>query len=297
MNKPALRRAEPYLYMLPSCVLMLVMLGYPIGYNIVISFFNWTLKNQEKVFSGFANYIDVLTDDKFLPILQNTLTWTIAGVLAQMLVGAGAALFVDSMGRGKKFMRTIMLVPWLIPGVVTALTWKWMLLADFGIINYFIQLIGLSEKNVLFMSEPKIALWTLIFVNVWKAAPFWFLMITAGLQNKPVDQIESAKLDGARYPSILRHVILPHLSPVITSTGILTTIWTLNYFDLIWATTKGGPMDSTTTLPIYTYRMAFEFNNFGASAALAVISLILVSLVCIPYLKKMFGDLKSGGVL
>jgi multiple sugar transport system permease protein len=276
---------------------MLVMLGYPIGYNIVISFFNWTLKNQEKVFSGFANYIDVLTDDKFLPILQNTLTWTIAGVLAQMLVGAGAALFVDSMGRGKKFMRTIMLVPWLIPGVVTALTWKWMLLADFGIINYFIQLIGLSEKNVLFMSEPKIALWTLIFVNVWKAAPFWFLMITAGLQNKPVDQIESAKLDGARYPSILRHVILPHLSPVITSTGILTTIWTLNYFDLIWATTKGGPMDSTTTLPIYTYRMAFEFNNFGASAALAVISLILVSLVCIPYLKKMFGDLKSGGVL
>ena len=292
-----LSRLEPYLYMLPSGLIMLLMLGYPIGYNIGISFFDWTLKRQDKVFNGLTNYIKVLSDPKFMLIVRNTLVWTILGVLLQMLVGIGLALFVDNMRRGKKYMRTIALLPWLIPGVVTALTWKWMMQADVGIINYFLKSTGLAAKNVLFLSDPKLAIFTLIFVNLWKAAPFWFLMITAGLQSKPKDQMESATLDGARYPSILRHVLLPHLSPVITSTGVLTTIWTLNYFDLIWATTKGGPMDATSTMPIYTYRLAFEFNNFGRSAAMAVVSLVLVSLVCIPYIKKMLADLREGGTL
>ena len=296
-SHPALRRAEPYLYLIPSCLIMATMLGYPIGYNIVISFFDWTLKRSDKIFIGFVNYAKVLGDDKFLLILQNTVVWTALGVVLQMVFGIAIALSVDSMTREKKYMRTIVLVPWLIPGVVTALMWKWMLQSDVGIINHLLMSTGVAAKNTLFLSDPNLSLFTLIFVNLWKAMPFWFLMITAGLQSKPKDQIESAKLDGAKYHHILRYVILPHLSPVIASTGVLTTIWTLNYFDLIWATTRGGPMDATSTLPIYTYRLAFEFNNFGRSAALAVISLILVSLVCIPYARKMFFNLKEEGVL
>jgi len=276
---------------------MLLILGYPIVYNLVISFFRWTLKNPEKTFIGFANYAAVLGMDNFFVILRNTLVWTIAGVVLQMVLGIGLALFVDDLVRGKKFMRTIILVPWLIPGVVTALMWKFMMQADVGIINYLLMRSGLAGKNILFMSDPALALPSLIFVNLWKAVPFWFLMITAALQDKPQDQIESATLDGARYRHILKSVILPHLSPVIASTGVLTTIWTLNYFDLIWTTTKGGPMDSTSTLPIYTYRLAFEFNDFGRAAALAVISLVIVSLVSIPYVKRIFVNLGEEGVL
>jgi len=276
---------------------MALMLGYPIGYNIVISFYDWTLKRPDKVFNGFANYVKVLTDDKFLLILQNTVVWTVLGVALQMLLGIALALLVDGMTRGKRYMRTTLLIPWLIPGVVTALVWKWMLQSDVGIVNHLLMSLGFTQKNTLFLSEPSVALYTLISVNTWKATPFWFLMITAALQGKPADQIESAKLDGARYRHILRHVILPYLSPVIASTGVLTTIWTLNYFDLIWATLKGGPMDATTTLPVYIYRLAFEFNNFGRSAALAVVSLIIVSLVCIPYARKMFTTLKEGNGL
>jgi multiple sugar transport system permease protein len=212
-------------------------------------------------------------------------------------IGIALALFVDVLIRGKRFMRTVVLIPWLIPGVVTALMWKFMTQADVGIINYILMSSGLTDKNILFMSDPAFALPSLIFVNLWKAVPFWFLMITAALQDKPLDQIESATLDGARYHHILSRIILPHLSPVIAATGVLTTIWTLNYFDLIWTTTKGGPMDSTSTLPIYTYRLAFEFNDFGRAAALAVISLIIVSLVCIPYVRKIFGNLREEGAL
>jgi multiple sugar transport system permease protein len=289
--------AMPYLYLLPSAFIMLFILGYPVMYNLVISFFRWTLKNPEKTFNGFSNYIAVLTGEKFFVILRNTLVWTALGVFLQMVIGIALALFVDDLARGKRYMRTIILLPWLIPGVVTALMWKWMMQADVGIINYLLMRTGLTEKNILFMSDPSFALFTLIFVNLWKALPFWFLMITAALQNKPLEQIESATLDGARYPRILRCIILPHLSPVIASTGVLTTIWTLNYFDLIWSTTKGGPMDSTSTLPIYTYRLAFEFNDFGRSAALAMVSLVIVSLVCIPYVRRIFGDLREEGVL
>jgi ABC-type sugar transport system permease subunit len=109
--------------------------------------------------------------------------------------------------------------------------------------------------------------------------------------------VESAKIDGARIAGIFRHVILPHLTPVISATGVITSIWTLNYFDLIWVTTKGGPMDATSTLPIYTYRLGFEFFNFGQSASLAVVSLFIISILCIPYIKSMFGSLKEEGVL
>ena len=292
-----LRKAEPYLYLLPSLIIMVLMLGYPIAYNIVISFFSWTLKSADKPFIGLLNYGKVLMDEKFLLTLRNTIVWTGLGIMLQMLFGIAVALFVDGIQAGKKLMRTVVLIPWLIPGVVTALMWKWMLQSDVGIINRILMMSGITSKNILFLSDPNISLYTLVFVNLWKAMPFWFLMITAGLQNKPVDQVESARLDGARYIHVIQHVILPHLSPIIASTGVLTTIWTLNYFDLIWTTTRGGPMDSTSTLPVYIYRLAFEFNNFGRSAALSVISLLIVALVCIPYVRKMLATMKSEGVL
>jgi len=294
-NKRTERQA--YFYLLPSALIMLFVLGYPIVYNLVISFFRWTLRSQEKTFYGFSNYIAVLGGEKFFTIIRNTLVWTVMGVFLQMIIGIAIALFVDDLAQGKKFTRTIVLLPWLIPGVVTALMWKFMMQADVGIINYLLMRSGLTDKNILFLSDPAFALPSVIFVNLWKAVPFWFLMITAALQDKPQGQIESALLDGAKYRHILIYVILPYLSPVIAATGVLSTIWTLNYFDLIWTTTKGGPMDSTSTLPIYTYRLAFEFNDFGRAAALAVVSLIIISLVCIPYVKSIFNNLREEGVL
>jgi len=287
------------MYLMPAVIIMLVILAYPIGYNFVISFFQWNLRSPERPFIGFENFHRMITDEHFLSILSNTFVWTALGVVLQMILGIGLAIFVDSAlrGFGRKYMRTIALIPWLIPGVVTALMWRWMMQSDVGIINSTLMATGLTGENILFLSSPNIAMFSLIFVNTWKATPFWFLMITAALQSKPVDQIEAATIDGASFLSILRYVLLPHLSPVITATGVLTTIWTLNYFDVIWVMTRGGPMNATSTLPIYTYRLAFEFNNFGRSAAMAVITLIITSIICIPYARKMFLNLREDDVL
>ena len=291
------KSGQAYMYLIPSAFIMLCVMGYPIIYNMAISFFRWTLRSPERPFIAFANYTAVLSDERFLLVLRNTFVWTVVGVFLQMIIGIALALFVDDLVRSKKFTRTIILIPWLIPGVITALIWRWMMQADVGIINYFLMRSGLTNDNILFLANPAFAMPSLIFVNLWKAVPFWFLMITAALQDKPMDQLESATLDGAKYHHVLRYIILPHLSPVIAATGVLTTIWTLNYFDIIWSTTRGGPMNATSTLPIYTYRLAFEFNNFGHAAALAVISMIIVSLICIPYVRRIFMNLREEGVL
>ena len=230
------KKIEPYVYLLPSIVIIVLFLGYPIIYNLVISFFQWNIRRPDRPFAGLSNYISVLSDGKFPVILWNTLLWAGVGVASQMVFGITLALFADSLRGLQEYMRTIILLPWLIPGVVTALMWKWMFQADVGIINFLLMYFKITKDNILFISSPAMALPTLIFVNSWRAVPFWFLMITAGLQDKPLDQIESARMDGARYPAVLWHVILPHLSPVIASTGVLTTIWTLNYFDGIYGT-------------------------------------------------------------
>ena len=291
MKNPAL------LFLLPAFLFMIIFLGFPIVYNCVLSFFKWSLKYAEHPFIGLTNYKKLILNDDFLDIIKNTLVWTILGVCFQMVIGIALALFVDNMLRGQRLMRIILLIPWVIPGVVTALMWKFMLQADIGLVNYVLQSLQITGDNIRFLSDTGIAMLTLVLVNTWKAVPFWFLMITAGLQSKPTDQIEAARVDGASYFSILKSVILPHLSSIIASTGVLTSIWTLNYFDLIWVITKGGPKNSTTTLPIYIYRLAFEDRDFGKSAACAILSMVIVVLFSIPYVKKIFSDLKEEGVL
>ena len=126
--------------------------------------------------------------------------------------------------------------------------------------------------------------------------PFWFLMITAALRDLPRDQVEAARIDGAPYRLVFSNVILQHLKPVITATCTLTTIWTFNYFDLIWVATKGGPLDATSTLPVYTYRLAFESFDYGRASALAVVSLLIVAVVCLPYVRSMLKGVSEGAL-
>lgn len=288
------RTVTPYLFLAPLTLLVLGLLVYPIGYNIVISFYNWDLRQVDVPFYGLRNYVEILTSNYFFPVVLNTVWWTLGGVLLQFAIGLTAALYIESLGASRRLMRTVMLVPVMVPGVVAALMFSWMLQADMGIVNHVLWELGLITENVLWLGDERFALPTVIFANSWKACRFWFLMLIAGLQSLPQDQVESARIDGARYPAVLRYVILPHLAPIIAATGVITSIWTLNYFDLIWVTTRGGPLNATSTLPIYTYRLGFEFFDFGQAAALAVISLFVILVVASPYLRSTLRNLLGG---
>ncbi|MFF2483111.1 carbohydrate ABC transporter permease [Paenibacillus sp. NPDC058071] len=291
-DKRLIRKFIPYFYLLPSLIVIVSLLAYPLIYNFYVSFHRWQLSRPDKPFIGFDNFSAVISDDIFKKVLLTTIIWTVCGVVLQMAVGLLAALYVDERRRTKGLLRSVMLLPWVLPGVVTALMWSWMLQSDMGIVNDILSYLHLIDKDISWLGPDK-ALGTLVFVNTWKAFPFWFLMLLAALQDIPDDQLEAARIDGARWFSIVRYIKVPHLMPIIGATGVITTIWTLNYFDLIWVTTKGGPMDATSTLPIYTYRLAFEFFDFGKSSAMALISLVIIGIICSPYMRAMLKSVKE----
>jgi len=294
MNKKRwFRGFIPYMYLLPSLIVILSLLAYPLFYNLYVSVHDWKLSSMDKPFIGLDNFIDVLTNDTFRSVLLTTVIWTAVGVALQMVFGLLAALYVDERRRTKGLLRSLLLFPWVLPGVVTALMWSWMLQSDMGIVNHVLQLLHITDHNISWLGSSNMALGTLIFVNTWKAFPFWFLMLLAGLQDISNDQIEAAKIDGARWLGIVRYVKIPHLKGIIGATGVITTVWTLNYFDLIWVITKGGPMFATSTLPIYTYRLAFEFYEFGKSSALALVSLVLIGIICLPYMRAMLKTIRE----
>ncbi|BBI31304.1 carbohydrate ABC transporter permease [Cohnella abietis] len=292
IRKRLFRKTVPYLYLMPSLLIIVSLLAYPLVYNLYVSLHRWRLSRPDKPFIGLDNFKSVLTDDVFMGVMGTTILWTVIGVALQMTIGMLSALYVDERRRSKGVLRSLLLLPWVLPGVVTALMWSWMLQSDMGIVNVILQFFHLTDHDISWLGSD-MALWTLILVNTWKAFPFWFLMLLAGLQDIPNDQIEAAKIDGARWFNVVRYIKIPHLMPMIGATGVITTIWTLNYFDLIWVTTKGGPVDATSTLPIYTYRLAFEFFDFGKSSAMALISLVLIGVICSPYMRAMLKSIRE----
>ena len=278
-------KLEPYLLILPAALFFLLVIAFPLGYNLAISFLNWNASSRVKTLIWFKNYSDILGSNTFLTVLTNTVVWTVCGVAAQLLIGLLLAVLVNGVRRGQGALRSVFMLPWILPGVVVSLIWSWMLQSDLGIINGLLRQTGLIDKPILWLGDKNMALFTVIAVNTWKAFPFWFITLLAGLQNVPGDQLEAAMIDGANGFNLFVHIKVPHLMPVISTTGVMTTMWTLNYFDLIYIMTNGGPGWATSTFPIYTYILAFQNYKYGKSAAMAILSLLLMAVLCIPYVR------------
>ncbi len=288
------RKAEPYVLILPAALMILVFLGYPLVYNTGMSFFRWQLAFPDHPFTGFRNFTRILSSRAFGRVVLNTAVWTLGGVGLQMALGILLAVVIDGMRKwSSRLMQTVILLPWIVPGVVTSVIWMCMLQSDLGVISYLIRALGAVDRNVLWFSDPRLSLMSVILVNTWKAMPFWFLMITAALMDVPRDQVEAARIDGAGYLAVFRHVVLQHLKPVIAATATLTTIWTFNSFDIIWTITKGGPLNATSTLPVYTYLLGFSTNNFGQASAMAVVSVLIVAVVCVPYIRTLYRKVRD----
>lgn len=291
---PVTRKAEPYVLILPAVALMLLFLGFPLVYNVGMSLTRWQLAWRGHPFVGLQNYLRVITGPDFGRVVLNTAAWTIGGVAEQMAWGLVLALAVDSLRRRvSPVLQSFVLLPWIVPGVVTSVMWMCMLQSDLGVVGYLITRLGGDARRVLWFSDTHLALVSVMFVNTWKAMPFWFLMVTAGLMDVPRDQLEAARLDGASAVSSFRHVTLQHLKPILASTATLTTIWTFNGFDIIWTITKGGPLGATSTLPVATYILGFATQNYGMASSLAVVSVLIVAAVSAPYIVALARRLRA----
>ena len=210
---------------------------------------------------------------------------TVAAVIAEVVLGLIVALTLNAPFRGRGVIRTLNILPWVVPSFVAAFIWIWLLHPLFGPINQFLLWSGLVDEGVPWLSQRSTAMGSVILVSVWKGLPWTFLVFLAGLQGIPEEWYEAAKVDGASPWQQFRYITLPSLRYILVIVIVLRTIWTFNNFDLVYLLTGGGPARATVTLPLNVYSTAFLQFDFGLSAAIAAFMVFLVLGLSITVLK------------
>jgi multiple sugar transport system permease protein len=217
--------------------------------------------------------------------LVNTIWWVLGSVIAQVILGTATAILLNQNFWGRSIVRSLTLLPWVVPGIVAATTWAWMFHTEFGIINYMLTSAGAVPEAVNWLGDANLVLPVLIAINVWKLFPFVAIMVLAGLQSIPNDLYEAARVDGANIWHEVWHISLPGVRPVLTAVTLLLVIWALNSITIIYAITKGGPANKTLITPIQIFRSAFESVAFNQAAALSVMFFAVVIAVVLVYIK------------
>jgi|LGOV01.1.fsa_nt_gb multiple sugar transport system permease protein len=272
-----------YLYILPILVLIGIIFIYPLSQVLVSSFYNIRLGAQEGIFVGLDNYQSIFSESVFWKSVRSTLIWTFGNLILQLIIPLGVAILLNQKLKGMHFMRTLILLPWIIPMVALAVSMRWMLLPEIGIFNEILK--NTIGAQINFLGSQSAAMPTLIILNTWKWLPFGTLLILAALQTIPREVYEAARVDGANFWKQFIYITFPLLGKVIWFMGYLILVWNFNTFDTIWLTTEGGPGHVMQTLPILVYRRAFKVFRLGEGAAIATMSAAFLMVMGILYFK------------
>ena len=276
-----------YSMITPTIIVLLVMTAYPLIFTLFYSFTDYNLLRnlrEPASFIALKNYTDLLTDPYFQQSIWNTVKFTILAVIFEMLIGFVMALFVNCLRRGQKTMRTLLLLPYLLPTVTVALSWRMMLSPNYGIVNQVLQTLGLPVFN--WFSDIHTAFGMLVLIDVWQSAPFVFLLLYAALQSVPQSQYEAARIDGAGRLKSLFYVTLPNITNSLALCALLRTIDSFRLFDKVNLLTGGGPANSTSTITQYLYNYGISSLDFGFGSAGAIVMTILVLILSSVYIKR-----------
>ena len=232
-------------------------------------------------FVGLDNFVAAFESAAFQGASLRTVVYTIVVVVLEFTIGLGVALIFASLGARSAVFRTVFMYPLMIAPVVAGLLWRFLLIDNFGIVNELLRQAGIlrSASQIGWLSDPNIALFSVALPDIWLTTSFITLVLFAGLQNVPGDIIEAAKLDGARYPTLLFRVIIPLLRPVIAVALIVRGIDAARAFDIILIQTNGGPQESTTTLSLLIYRTMTRYGDPGLASAMGTIYLVVMLVV------------------
>jgi multiple sugar transport system permease protein len=254
----------------PAALLMLLFQVVPIVIGANASFRDWALYNPKKVWVGLAHYHSVITDPAFLyVVLPNTFIFMIVSVLGALVTGLALALLLNRPFPGQKIVQTILLVPLMVAPVIAAIMIRWIFNDQFGIVNVVLEAIGLEGQPWLVQRWSAFAI--IVLTDIWLWTPWFTLLLLAGLQSLPKEPFEAARVDGASPWVAFRTLTLPMLLPFLIIVGTFRGIDSLKIFDLIYATTQGGPVDVTNTLAITTYFQAIRWTNFGTAMSYAIV--------------------------
>ena len=266
-----------FLLALPAIIYITIFLVVPLVYNIWLSISDANGSNLitgDYHPTGFANYKEMLASPGFWNGVKLSAIFTIASLALQFLVGYALALFFRKPFPGNGIIRALLLVAWILPAVVTGTIFRWMFDSDFGVINYFLTSMHLVDKPVMWLTGPTTAMVAVVVANLWVGMPFNMLLILSGLHTIDDGLYEAAEVDGAGPIRTFFSITEPLMRPVVFSLLLLGVI-TYKVFDLIYTMTKGGPVEATTTLPIFTYLQTFKVFDFGNGAAASMLTMVL----------------------
>lgn len=274
----------------PTLIVLLILTAYPLIFTGYYSFTDYNLlkvlKNPAK-FIGLKNYVKLLGNEYFRKAIWNTVKFTIFAVIFEMLFGFLMATFVHSLKKGQKALRTLLLLPYLLPTVTVALIWRMMLSPNYGIINQVLNSLHLPVYN--WFSDIKTAFPLLLLIDIWQASPFVFLLLYAALQAVPQDQYEAAKIEGATSFETLIYITIPNIKNSLALCALLRTIDSFRLFDKVNLLTGGGPANSTTTITQYLYNTGIKVFDFGYGSAGAIVMTIIVLILASAYIKRAMG--------
>lgn len=277
-----------YTLLAPTLIFLALLMIYPLCWTVGMSFTDKRV-GLDATFNGLANYITLLKDPIFLKTIVNTLIYTACAVVLKIVLGMVMALVLNSKRlRARSLMRSLLYLPWALPTLVSIYAWKWMFSDVGGAINFILQKLGFINQQIGWFSTVTLAMISVVIVNVWRGTPFLGISILSGLQTVNQDMYEAASIDGANAWRQFWSITLPQVKNVVLLASIITTIWTLNDFEIIWLLTRGGPDNGTQVFSTLSYTYGFLNRDLGLSVAISVFTLpVLIFLVGIAAKKSM----------
>jgi ABC-type sugar transport system permease subunit len=272
--------------LLPACVAVFGVIIYPMFRTLLVSLFqvNSALATVTP-FVGLGNYIHVLSSSTFWAAIGRTLYFTLVSTALELALGLIVAALLNAKLKWRWLFRTIVVIPWAIPTIVNAAMWKGIFNAQYGALNALLTQLGILHSYKAWLGDPNLALNMVILADVWKTVPLVAFFLLAGLTSIPGELYEAAKLDRAGWPRIFRSIVLPMLVPSISIVLVLRTVEAFKVFDIIYAMTRGGPIDSTSTVAYFAYETAFSDQNFGVGSAISYIITIFILCLSAIYLR------------
>jgi multiple sugar transport system permease protein len=279
-----MNRNTGLLFALPALIVLFMLIAYPVAYTGLLS-----VTDNKGNWVGLDNFAAVLKPRVTQQAAVNTFYWVFGSIVFQVVFGVATAILLNQNFKLRGLLRSLALLPWVVPGIVAATVWAWMFHTEFGIINYMLTGPGFIEKPIGWLTNKDTVMPVLIAINVWKLFPFVAIMVLAGLQSIPNDLYEAARVDGANFWHEVWHIMLPSVRPVIVAVTLLLVIWGLNSITIIYAITKGGPANKTLITPIQIFRTAFESVQFNQAAALSVMFFGVTIVIVFIYIRFLAG--------
>lgn len=279
-----------FLFLAIPVAYLLALVAFPVAYNVLMSLQDVNLGNIADLlrpFAGLDNYRAVMADPEFRKVFLNSLMFVGSNVVAQVGIGLAVALFFSQRFPWSQGLRGLLLAAWMLPALVVGALWKWLFATEYGVVNFVLIGLRLVPAPIHWLSDPSLSLASVTIANIWFGTPFSMILLSAAVAGIPLEPYEAAALDGAGPLQRFRYITLPALRPALLAVACLVTIYTMRAFDLIFAMTGGGPLDSSNVLPLFSYQFTFQQFSFGIGAAIGSFAFVIVFGVALLYVSTL----------